>query len=170
VTEKTERHGHERLSVFGIGTQLSANAWRSVIRQLVVRGLLRADLDGFGSLQLTERSRPLLRGEIALELREDPKQIAATKKKPRQPKLALADEHRELWQALRECRRLIASEQGVPPYVIFHDATLTEMAAVRPASAEALLDISGVGQAKLARYGERFLEVIRRAAPAQSGA
>jgi ATP-dependent DNA helicase RecQ len=160
VTEKITRHRHERLSVFNIGTELTSYAWRSVIRQLIVRGYLQVDHEGYGALTLTEHSRPLLRGEISLQLREDIKEPVA-RKKARAPKSPVAEGHGALWEALRECRRELALEHNVPPYVIFHDATLQQMAESRPQSAEALLLLHGVGQAKLERYGERFLQVIR---------
>lgn len=167
-TEKIARHGHERLSVFGIGKELDTNGWRSVIRQLIVQGYLRVDQEGFGALKLTAESRPLLRGDVALQFREDALKpvAAAVKKKPRPAEQTLGDEHRALWEALRECRRRIAAEHNLPPYVIFHDATLVQMALERPTCAQELLGISGVGQAKLERYGERFLDVLRRADPA----
>ena len=168
TTEKVERHRHDNLSVFGIGADLAPSAWRSLIRQLVVRGRLRVDHDRFGALALTDASRALLRGEETLRVREDAKDVA-----PRRKSRAVAvpsevaDADRGLWEALRECRRKIATERNLPPYVIFHDATLTQMLAERPADRDALLRISGVGQAKLERYGEQFLEVLRRgAAPA----
>ena len=160
VTDKITRHRHERLTVFKIGTELSAHAWRSVIRQLIVQGYLQVDHEGYGALKLTEQSRPLLRGEVRLQLREDVKE-PVVRKKTRAAKTAVAEEHVALWEALRECRRQLAIEHNLPPYVIFHDATLLQMAAERPGSAAALLHLSGVGQAKLERYGERFLEVIR---------
>ena len=134
-----------------------------MIRQLIVQGYLRVDHEGYGALKLTERSRPLLRGEVALKLRHDTSKPVAAKK-PRATDRTVSDEDRELWEALRECRRVLAAEQGVPPYVIFHDTTLAEMARARPADPHALLAVSGVGQAKLERYGERFLGVIRAAA------
>jgi ATP-dependent DNA helicase RecQ len=154
------QHGHARLSVFGIGTELSPNAWRSAIRQLIVLGCLRADAERFGALVLTPSSRPLLRGDVSLQLREDKKE-PLLRKKPKVEKGAVSDEDRALWDALRESRRRIAAEQGVPPYVIFHDATLMQMMEYRPTTPDALLGLSGVGQAKLERYGEQFLEVIR---------
>src|SRR5690606_3047633 len=160
ATEKVVQHRHERLSVFGLGTELSANAWRSVIRQLVVLGHLRADPERFGGLVLTPKSRPLLRGETEVRLREDRKESMPRKKKSRLDE-QVAPEDEALWEALRECRRQIAAEQGVPPYVIFHDVTLREIAATKPRSADALLGISGVGLAKLERYGDRFLDVVR---------
>jgi ATP-dependent DNA helicase RecQ len=158
VTEKTARHRHERLTVFGIGAELPAAQWRSLLRQLVVRGYLRGDPEGYGALKLTEASRALLRGETTLNVREDPR--AAPRKRVRGPAVDVAPADEELWQALRECRRQLALEHNVPPYVIFHDATLKTMAATRPADRDALLSISGVGQAKLERYGDRFLGII----------
>ena len=163
ATEKISRNGHDRLSVFGVGAELEPNAWRSAIRQLIVQGYLRVDHEAYGALKLTERSRPLLRGEVTLKLRHDPSKPVAAKKPRAAADRTVSDEDRELWEALRDCRRALAAEQGVPPYVIFHDTTLAEMARTRPADREALLAVSGVGQAKLERYGERFLEVIRAA-------
>jgi len=160
ATDKVRQNRHDRLSVFGIGTELSANAWRSVVRQLVVLGYLRADAERYGALTLTEQSRPLLRGEAKLELREDTKVPSTGGKKARAADTAAPADER-LFEALRDCRRRIATEQGVPPYVIFHDATLKAMAADRPTSPEALLGLPGVGRTKLERYGDRFLEVLR---------
>jgi ATP-dependent DNA helicase RecQ len=164
LTEKVARHRHESLSVFGIGADLEPHAWRSLIRQLIVRGRLRVDHERFGALALTDASRPLLRGEETLRVREDAKELAP-RRKPRAAALGdVAESDRELWEALRECRRRLATERNLPPYVIFHDATLKQMLAERPADRDALLRISGVGQAKLERYGEQFLEVLRRGA------
>src|SRR5690606_17045887 len=160
-TEKTQRRGHERLSVFGIGTDFNEAQWRSVIRQLVVRGFLRVDHERFGALVLTEQSRPLLRGEISIELRED-RRLKAAPKKVRAPTPDVAPDDLARWEALRECRRALAAEHNVPPYVIFHDATLKAMLAARPRTPDELLRVAGVGAAKLDRYGERFLEVLRR--------
>ena len=166
-TEKVARHRHEALSVFGIGADLQPSGWRSLIRQLVVRGRLRVDHERFGALALTDASRALLRGEETLRVREDPKDVAPRRKSRTAVSSEVADADRDLWEALRECRRKLASERNLPPYVIFHDATLKQMLAERPADRDALLRISGVGQAKLDRYGEQFLEVLRRgAAPA----
>jgi ATP-dependent DNA helicase RecQ len=159
ATEKVMQHGHARLSVFGIGAELGAQAWRSAIRQLIVHGYLRADPQRFGALVLTEASRPLLRGEVALQLREESKG-PLPRKKPRAVKSVLSDKDHDLWDALRACRQRLAAEHNVPPYVIFHDATLLQMLERKPATLPALLDISGVGQAKLERYGDEFIEVI----------
>jgi len=166
ATEKVARHRHERLSVFGIGGDLPVAAWRSLLRQLLVLGHVRVDHEGYGALALTEESRALLRGEATVRVREDTKVPAARKTRAAPSDIAPHDE--PLWQALRECRKELAAEQNVPPYVIFHDATLREMVASRPADAGELLEVGGVGQAKLARYGERFLAVLRaHAAPGE---
>jgi ATP-dependent DNA helicase RecQ len=119
---------------------------------------VRVDHDGYGALQLTEASRALLRGSTALRVREDARVPSA--RKPRAVPSEIAADDEPLWQALRECRRQLAAEQNVPPYVIFHDATLRQMVALRPTDSAALLAVNGVGQAKLARYGERFLAVL----------
>ena len=160
ATEKVVRHRHERLSVFGIGSDVPAAAWRSLLRQLLVSGYVRVDYDGYGALLLTEASRGLLRGETTVRVREDTQSPTARKSKSRRTPSEVAPSDEPLWEALRECRRQLAAEHNVPPYVIFHDATLKQMAAERPADLAALLTIGGVGQAKLARYGERFLAVL----------
>jgi ATP-dependent DNA helicase RecQ len=157
--EKVDRHGHDTLSTFGIGGELDEKAWRSVIRQLIVRGHLRADPERFGGLVLTESGRPLLRGEIVLRLRED----AGGRPRPRKVRTqaeATSGVDPGLWNALRACRKRLADAHGVPPYVIFHDATLAEMAAARPRTPDALLAITGVGRTKLERYGAEFLAIL----------
>jgi ATP-dependent DNA helicase RecQ len=154
--ERIRRFGHDRLSTFGIGAELSAAEWRSLFRQLIAQGFLEVDLGGHGALRLTEKSRPLLRGEQGLTLR---RQRKAEKERPkRERKLGeLRRFDQPLFDDLRELRLELAQEQGVPPYVIFHDATLLEMARRRPESLSAMGGISGVGESKLQRYGQRFL-------------
>jgi ATP-dependent DNA helicase RecQ len=158
-TDKIRQHGHDRLSVHGIGTELGGPAWRSVVRQLIVQGFLRADQQRYGALVLTEQSRPLLKGEIEIQLREDRK-LKTDKKKRRTTATVLAAADQPLFDALRTRRKEIADRLDLPPYVIFHDATLKQMAEHRPATGVELLTISGVGEAKLERYGSEFLEVI----------
>jgi ATP-dependent DNA helicase RecQ len=139
---------------------LDQQQWRSILRQLVVLGFLFVDTAGFGALKLSEESRSLLRGEIDLPLRRDlliTRKAAKTKKKV----AAVAAEDSALWEALRDCRKRLADENNVPPYVIFHDASLMEMAASKPQNEADFLAVSGVGQAKLKRYGPDFLEVVR---------
>jgi ATP-dependent DNA helicase RecQ len=162
ATEKVLRHRHEQLSVFGIGADVPAPMWRSLLRQLMVQGHLQVDRDGFGGLTLTDASRPLLRGETTLRVREDVKTVGGRKKSRTAPS-DIRPEEQSLWDALRECRRELALEHNVPPYVIFHDATLRQMLADRPADRDGLLAINGVGQAKLERYGDRFLAALRAA-------
>ena len=166
-TDKVLQHGHVELSVFGVGQDLPATTWRSVARQLIVAGHLRSDAARYGALVLTDTSRDVLRGETPLQFREDPKRsVVASKKSPKER--VVADEDLGLWEALRACRQTLASEHNVPPYVIFHDRTLQEMMAYRPQTAAEMLDISGVGQTKLDRYGDQFLAVLREASAAHA--
>ncbi|MBI5614721.1 MAG: DNA helicase RecQ [Gammaproteobacteria bacterium] len=166
-TEKVKQYRHEHLSTFGIGQHYDAQRWNSILRQLVVRGFLRQDVERYGALALTEEARPLLRGEIALELREDSRRPAAKKSRLKAPVAGL--EQDPLWEALRACRRQLALAQGVPPYVVFHDATLAAMATHRPATLAQLSTVNGVGAAKLERYGQAFLDVLNAHA-AETGA
>jgi len=160
-SERVLALGHDRLSTFGIGLELEVAQWRSVFRQLVARGLLDVDAEGHGGLRLTEACRPVLRGEQRLLLRQERRQ-PRQKGKPRgAPSAFAAPADQALWEALREKRRELAREQGVPPYVIFNDATLREMVEYRPETLEQLRLLYGVGERKLALYGEEFLAVIR---------
>ena len=161
-TEKIRQHRHEQLSVYGIGTELGGPAWRSVVRQLIVQGFLRSDQRRYGALVLTGQSRALLKGEITLQLREDRK-LATSKKKRRDTAVTLEAADQSLFEALRQRRKEIADGLDLPPYVIFHDATLKQMAEFRPKTEAELLNINGVGEAKLERYGRAFLEVIAAA-------
>jgi ATP-dependent DNA helicase RecQ len=160
ATPKVSQFDHQLLPVFGLGKELVAEQWRSVFRQLVARGFLSVNVDAFGALQLEEKSRPLLRGEITLELRRDLKTTAA-KQQTRTP--ISNDIDVELWEALRECRRVLAETQRVPPYVIFSNNTLQAMAEQRPQTIEAFSQLSGVGERKRDKYGPAFLEVLRYA-------
>ncbi len=163
-TEKVTRFGHDELSTFGIGADVSEEQWRSIFRQLVVRGYLEVDHGRFGALCLTAASRGLLRGETQLTLRED----ASKPKRKRVSKvdIQLELEEEDLYEALKSLRRELAEANGVPPYVIFHDATLLQMTREQPSSAAELLGLSGVGQAKMQKYGDAFLKTIREHAPA----
>ena len=159
-TDKIWQFNHHHLPTFGVGDALDNNQWRSVFRQLVGRGYLSVDLQGYGALKLQEKCRPLLRGECDIALRLDQKQKVAK----RQTKTPLPDDiNVGLWEALRKCRRELAEEQGVPPYVIFHDSTLVEMCSVVPKTLDDFSKLSGVGERKLMKYGEVFLAAIRNA-------
>ena len=169
-TAKVEQYGHDRVSTFGIGKELSAMQWRAVIRQLVALRLLRVDYDRFNILQLTPAAREVLSGRRILKLRKP------SEKLPRQRKLkrgalstlpardALAGESGDVFQALREWRKSVAKEHGVPAYTVFHDATLQEIARLLPDSLDGLRGISGIGATKLERYGEPLLKVVRERA------
>ena len=152
---------HHLLSTFGIGKDIAAEQWRSVFRQLVARGLLDVDPEGYGGLRLGVQARPVLRGEESVWLRRDRKAapVRAIGKRERGTEVDEAD--RPLWDALRACRKRLADAQNVPPYVIFHDATLRAMLADHPQNARELRAVSGVGDSKLERYGEAFLAVLR---------
>jgi ATP-dependent DNA helicase RecQ len=172
LTERVEKFNHDTLSTFGIGKEISPAQWSGVYRQLVAGGLLEADIEAYGGLKLTPAARPVLRGEQEVWLRRDAdpakrkaqraERKAQRNAKSREP-FAGASEDR-LWLALKAKRTELAREQGVPPYVIFHDSTLLEILNQRPASLDELGRISGVGQNKLTRYGDEFLRVIEDAA------
>lgn len=158
--ERIRRFGHDRISTFGIGKDLSVEQWRSVYRQLVAAGLVAVDIEGHGALQLTEQSRPVLRGERTLRLRRDPERRPAKAKgqgRPQRVETPLDTEAGALWERLRTYRRELAQAQGVPPYVVFGDATLRDMVTYRPRDVDELSRISGVGVVKLERYGAGFL-------------
>jgi ATP-dependent DNA helicase RecQ len=157
-SDKVIQNDHHQLTVHGLGSDLDNNQWRSVFRQLVARGYLSVDMARFGALRLQEKCRPLLRGEETLELRRDIKQATGAKKQTRTP--LPADLDVALWESLRERRRLFAEEQGVPPYVIFHDSTLQEMCATMPQSLGEFARLGGVGERILDKYGGEFLQVI----------
>jgi ATP-dependent DNA helicase RecQ len=165
-TEKTRRFAHDALSVFGVGKDLSKVEWRSVFRQLIALGLLRVDMEGHGALVLGPDVRPVLRGERTVELRRDPAaprgRSAGARSSRAAAKRALFDDPaaEALFQALRAKRSELAHAQGVPPYVIFNDKTLVEMALERPLDAFQMARINGVGETKLERYGAAFLDVI----------
>ncbi|MCW3150762.1 DNA helicase RecQ [Stutzerimonas stutzeri] len=163
--DKVRSLGHQHLSVFGVGKGLAEGDWRSLFRQLVARGLVDVDLEGFGGLRLSDRCRPLLRGEVSLELRRE---LASKASKPTASAASqlVRSEERDTWEALRALRRRLAEEHGVPPYVIFPDATLLEMLRSSPRSLSDMARVSGVGARKLERYGEAFLEVLQGTAVA----
>ena len=159
-TAKVQQRRHQNLSTFGIGADRSEVQWRSVLRQLLVQGHLHADAERYGALRLTAKSRPLLKGAERIRLRQDAAAKPPRKTTPK-PAQDVAPENQGLWDKLRDLRRRLAEEAGVPPYVIFHDATLKEMVRLRPSSAEELLTLHGVGQTKLDRYGSAFLKALR---------
>ena len=169
ISERVQKFNHQLLSTFGIGKEFSIAQWSSVYRQLVASGILESDIEAYGGLKLTPSARPILRGEQSVWLRRDVEvtlqkaqrtaQRAERTTTGRQPFAGTNDN--PLWLALKTKRMALAREQGVPPYVIFHDSTLLEILNCRPSTLSELAQISGVGQAKLARYGEEFLGVLK---------
>ncbi len=155
---------HTTLSTYGIGTELDERQWRGVFRQLVAIGLLELDIEGFGTLRLTEAARPLLRGETRLELRREMRTSRRTRSPShttdRSGEDTLSPEAQLRYDVLRELRTRLAREQNVPPYVIFSNATLREIAESEPDDLDALADISGIGASKLKHYGEAVLEAL----------
>ena len=174
-SERMQQLGHDGLSVFGVGADTGESHWKSVFRQLVALGLLDVDVEGHGVLRLTAASRAVLKGEQTVALREEPAPAARARARRRRGSAGtpanggglvsaaatLDDGSRRRFEALRAMRTELAREQSVPPYVIFHDATLAQIADGRPESLDDLAGISGVGGVKLERYGERVLATLR---------
>jgi ATP-dependent DNA helicase RecQ len=162
MTEQVQRFKHDIVSTFGIGHMHSPLQWQSIYRQLVAAHLLEVDMTGYGSLRLTKNSLPILKGEQTITFRNDPekaKKKAKVSLKSGDKELQIPDDG--LWQALKNKRLEIAKEQKVPPYVIFHDSSLIQIHHKKPKTLNDFESISGVGQTKLVRYGELFIDVIR---------
>lgn len=166
-TPKIAQFNHQALSTFGIGKNLSQAQWSSIFRQLVAAGYLISDIEAYGGLKLAESARPILKGAFEVWLRRDLE--VSSRKVSRAERGSRAKEVYEqvsddpLWFALKAKRMELAREQGVPPYVIFHDSTLLEILNRKPQTLTEMGRITGVGQAKLARYGDDFLEVLENA-------
>jgi len=161
LSAKVAQFGHDRLSVFGIGRDISEGAWRGVARQLVAIGALEVDLESHGALVPTEAARPILKGERKVMLRAET--LAAPAPRERAARSAPAMEGDALFEALRAWRKREAETQGVPAYVIFHNETLSAIAGARPGDAEELAMIPGVGRSKLERYADAVLRVVAAA-------
>lgn len=161
---RVEQFQHHQLSTFGIGKALSQQQWSSVFRQLVSGGYLETDIEAYGGIKLTEASRPVLRNETEVWLRRDEdtsKHKSSKAERGARIKEGYAEANDDpLWHALKAKRTELAKDQGVPPYVIFHDSTLLEILTQKPGSLTEMGNISGIGQAKLARYGDDFLQVL----------
>ena len=163
-TKNIRKFGHKQLSTYGIGVDRSKKEWRSIIRQLVAKGLIRVDISGYGALQLTPACRPVLRGEETVRLRKEPPTTNRTKRSKRSTSddLPPSGQRRQLFEALRKTRTQLAQDQGVPPYVIFNDSTLLAMVDHLPETPEEFRRLHGVGDVKLQRYSDAFLSVIRQ--------
>lgn len=156
--ERIQRNKHDLLSTFGIGMDYSVAEWRSVFRQLIALGYIDIDMERHGALRLTGKCRSILHGEQKLELRKQSKEQNTVKKSKKNN--AVRPQDQPLWEALRALRTALAEQHGVPPFVIFHDATLQEMVKKRPQTRSDFSRISGVGEQKLVRYGQVFIEKI----------
>ncbi len=161
ATEKVKQRGHDRLPTFAVGRELPRAGWQAVFRQMMGRDLVRPDPERHGALRMTEAARPVLRGEEPVHLRAD--SMSETRSRP-EPKALVAEEDAPLLAALKAQRRKLAEAAKVPPYVIFNDRSLIEMAEKRPQTLDEFAGITGVGATKLERYGASFLEVITREA------
>jgi ATP-dependent DNA helicase RecQ len=158
-TERIRKFAHDRLSTFGIGSEFSQPEWLSIVRQLIHRGVLWQDIEAYSVLKLTPAALPLLRGESSVELAR-PRTRQKKQARPSASAVDLSPDDLRLFESLRQLRRRIADEQGVPAYVIFGDATLLEMCRHRPSNESEFLGLNGVGEVKLARHGATFLEAI----------
>jgi len=158
--ERIRKFNHEHLTTYGIGQEYSHAEWISLVRQLIHRGYLIQDIAAFSVLKLTPQARQLLCDEESLELARPRVQAKKAKKKKSAAAIELSEDDLRLFETLREIRKQLAIEQGVPPYVIFGDTALVEMSRERPANDDEFLEINGVGEVKLERHGATFLEAI----------
>jgi ATP-dependent DNA helicase RecQ len=159
VDTRIRQFGHDQLGVFGLGAGLSMTTWRGIYRQLIARGFLSVDAT-HGGLALAERCRPLLQGRQALWLRREASPRDGAPRAPRSGIQFSSPQDNALWEALRACRKTLATQHGVPPFTIFHDATLLDIMDERPRSLAELAQISGVGARKLDAYGAAFLATL----------
>ncbi len=163
-TDKVVQHSHDTLSVFGIGEDLSEQGWRSVLRQLLAANVVTVDGDGYGTLTLTEKSRAVLKGEEVLMMRKESARAAARSRnimpKGKRETRRLSPAAQTRFESLRQWRRDIAKEHGVPAYVIFKDDTLAEIAELEPSTLGDLATVNGVGQHKLDTYGDAILTFL----------
>jgi ATP-dependent DNA helicase RecQ len=157
-TERILNQRHDQLSTWGLGKDKSQDHWSHLLRQLIHLGYLEQDMANYSVLKLTESARPVLRGEVELSLSR-PRLKPQRRKKPAR-KIVGLEYDEELFQELRARRKQIADHSGVPPYVVFGDGSLAEMAATLPTSKEEMLGINGVGKTKLERYGAEFIDTI----------
>ena len=154
---KLQEAGHHQLSTYGLGKDKSDSYWHNIINQLIHKGLIRVDITAHAALRLTEAARPILKGQIPVQLAVPRLEFKPDKKKSKQ---APANYDRTLFTRLKHLRKVLAEENDVPPYVVFSDATLVDMACKLPDSRQTMLDVSGVGQTKLERYGDAFIQLI----------
>ena len=164
-TDKIVRFRHDQLPTFGVGTELDRKGWGSVFRQLIVLGAIEVNHDAFGALQTTPMAEPILRGSEQLNFRRDRTATASARvMQKKNERIALNSEASSLYETLRAERARLAREQGVPAYIIFHDATLVAIATARPNTLDELGEIPGMGRTKLERYGATVLAAVTAAA------
>lgn len=156
--DRISQNAHDKITTYGIGKDLSVNEWKGIYRQLIAMGYISVNFEQYGALFLTDKARPLLRGEVELKLRKQTKK--SSKKSAGKQKSALRDIDQELFEALRQCRYELSQAESVPPYVIFHDKTLVEMSRKRPATLSEMGTIAGVGEKKLDKFGQQFLDIV----------
>lgn len=156
--QKIRQYGHDQLSVYGIGKEQSQDYWVSVIRQLIHLGLIKQNIVNNSALQLTEEARPVLRSEVKLELATPRLTFSASAYSQKQASIRY---DKDLFARLRFLRKQIADKENIPPYVVFNDATLEEMAQFTPTTKAEMLDINGVGERKLERFGDAFMNLIQ---------
>ena len=161
LTDKVRERGHDKLPTFGIGSDLKRPEWQAIFRQMMAHDLMRPDPERHGALRMTEAARPILRGEETITLRRD--MLIRAARKGTVVKALVSEEDAPLLSALKAKRRALAEQAQVPPYIIFNDRTLIEMAEKRPVNLDGMAQITGVGATKLERYGAAFLEVINGA-------
>ena len=161
-TDKIRRFCHDEVSTFGIGKDHDSNTWHSIYRQLASRGYLKIDIEGHGGISLTEKCRAVLRGEEPVALRREKRPVKSRRSRKKKDLLEkLGDAEATLFEQLRRHRLELASEHEVPPYTIFHDSTLIEMAERRPQTLDQMAMIGGVGLVKLRKYGAGFLAILQ---------
>ena len=163
-TARVKSLGHDKLSTFGIGNDLPVEHWLGILRQLIHRGLLMQNLTRGSALQLTQAARPVLKGEVALQLAVPRLQMVKTKKKRG---IGVNGAGNKLFARLRMLRKQIADREDLPPYIIFSDVSLSEMSELMPLTGSEFLNVSGVGHIKLDKYGSEFLAVINEYAQSQ---
>ncbi|QOJ22019.1 MAG: DNA helicase RecQ [Gammaproteobacteria bacterium] len=160
-TERIKEWHHDRLSTFGIGKDLPESTWRAIFRQIIALGLLTVDSESHGALHLTEASRAVLKGQQTIQLRRQNKQTQTSGKQFSADAALLNGAERYLWEQLRDWRAKMAKEHGVPAYVIFHDATLHELARKCPKTEDELRQVTGIGARKFDKYGNYLIEILR---------
>ena len=160
--DRAQKFRHNQLSTFGIGEDISKLEWHNIFRQLVSQGLLRVDITGHGGLKITDQGRLFLKNKESIMLSKYTGKTTSTRsRKAKAESLVTTPEGKELYKALKQTRLEIAKGLNIPPYMIFHDKSLLEMSEKKPTSYEDMRNISGVGESKLAKFGEAFMNVIR---------